>query len=58
MCPTSTKDKIKLHIIKFCVKHNCERTGIRDGDGAGRGGCDMIYFSIILISAINYSCTL
>ena len=37
MCPTSTKDEIKLHITKFCVKHNCERTGIRDGDGLGVG---------------------
>ena len=26
ICSTSTKDKIKLHIIIFCVKHNRDRT--------------------------------
>ena len=60
ICSTSTKDKIKLQIIIFCVKHNREQTITLEfeiGTGHGRGGCDMIYFSIDLISAIKYSCT-
>ena len=54
------KDKIKLQIIIFCVKHNREQTITLEfeiGTGHGRGGCDMIYFRIDLISAIKYSCT-
>ena len=35
-----------------------EQYGIRDGDGAGAWGCDMIYLSIIIISDTKYSCTL
>ena len=60
MCSTSTKDKIKLYIIKFCVKHNREQTKTLELEmGHGRGGCDMIYLSIVLISAIKkYSCTI
>ena len=37
---------------------NYNNTGIWDRDGHGRGGCDMIYLSIVLISAIKYSCTI
>ena len=59
MCSTSAKDKIKLHIIIFCVKHNREQTiTLEFKKGRGRGGFDMIYLSIILINAIKYSCTL
>ena len=56
MCSTSTKDKIKLQIIIFCVKHNRERTmtlEFETGKRRGRGGCDMIYMSIFLIGIIN-----
>ena len=59
ICSTSTKDKIKLQIIIFCVKHNREQTITLEfeiGTGHGRGGCDMIYLSIVLFSAIKYSC--
>ena len=45
----------------FCAKHNREQTITPEfeiGTGHGRGGCDMIYLSIILISAIKYSCTI
>ena len=61
MYSTSTKDKIKLHIILFCVKHNREQTITLEfemGTGRGCGGCDMIYLSIVLISAIKYSCSI
>ena len=61
MCSTSTKDKIILHIIMFCVKHNRERTITLEfemGTVPGRGGCDMIYLSIVLINVIKYSCTI
>ena len=39
VCSTSTKNKNKLHIIIFCVKHNRERTitlefEMRTGGGA------------------------
>ena len=53
--------KIKLQIIIFCVKHNREQTITPEfeiGKGQGRGGCDMIYLSIVLINAIKYSCTI
>ena len=59
MCSSSTKDKIKLQIIIFCVKHNREQTiTLEFKMGHGPGGCDMIYLSIVLISAIKYSCTI
>ena len=61
MCSTSTQDKNKLRIITFCVKHNRGRTITLEfemGTGRGYGGCDVIYLSIVFISAIKYSCTL
>ena len=61
MCSSSTKDQIKLHIIIFCVKHNREKTitlQLEMGKGQGRGGCDLIYLSIILMSVIKYLSTL
>ena len=40
------------------MKHNGEQTITPEFEiGTGRGGCDMIYLSIVLIGAIKYSCT-
>ena len=52
---------IKLQIIIFCVKHNHEQTITLEfemGTGHGRGGYGIVYLSIVLISAIKYSCTI
>ena len=61
ICSTSIKDKIKLQIIIFCVKHNGEQTVTLEfeiGTEHGCGGCDMIYLSIVLIGAIKHLCTI
>ena len=54
------KVQIKVHIIIFCVKHNRERTITLELEtGKGRGVVvGHVYLSIVLISAIKYSCTI
>ena len=43
------------------MKHNGEQIITLEfeiGMGHGRGGCDTIYLSIVLMGAIKYSCTI